>query len=593
MKVRLLLIVAVALAVLAPAPPAHAATSLPGFTDRTVTSGLNNPTAMAVAPDGRVFITEQGGAVRVVKDGVLLPTPFVNINVDSTGERGAIGITIDPQFPASPFIYVHYTQPGPGTHNRVSRFTANGDQWVVGSELPILDLPPLSGATNHNGGGIHFGKDGTLFVGVGDNANGAAAQQLGSPFGKMLRITKTGLTPTNNPFVGVAGADPRVWALGLRNPYTFSFDPATGVLFINDVGSSGTGVREEINVAQAGGNNYGWPVVEGFTSDPRFVSPIHAYNHNDGSCAITGGVFIDPATWKGPPFLANSSPNFRYLYGDLCGGYVKQLQPSTTLTVASGVSQPVDLARSPAGGFYYLARGTGALGEIRVNQTAFLRNALSPGPPSATINQDHPARGITLACDWNGDGTDTIGVFVNGFWYITTSGTGPVNLVINYGAVGDKAVCGDWNGDGVDTIGVFQNQHFYLRNANSPGSPNIDVFYGTAADQPLAGDWNGDNVDTVGVYQNGHFYLRNANSPGPPNIDVHYGSTNNQALAGDWNGDNVDTIGVYLFNHFYLRDSNTPGSPNYDIHYGGPINVALTGRFFGGPDRIGVTQPNA
>ena len=583
---RFLLVVTLAAALL-PAGPAQAATPPPGFTDRTVVSGLDDPTAMAVAPDGRVFITEQAGAVRIVKNGALLPNPFVNLTVDSSGERGAIGITLDPSFPVAPYIYVHYTVPG--AHNRVSRFTINGDQFVGGSELPILDLPTLSGATNHNGGGIHFGPDGLLYVGVGENANGPLAQQLGTPFGKILRITSTGAVPGGNPFVGVGGADARVWALGFRNPFTFAIDPITEAIFVNDVGSSGAGVREEINYLFPG-VNYGWPIVEGFSDDSRFLSPIHAYDHGDGSCAIAGGVFIDPRAWSAPAGGGNEFG--RYLYSDLCGNYIHGLGSTGFV---SAISNPVDLARSPAGGIYYLARGSGTLGEIRVNQKAYLRNALNGGPPTTTIAADHPAGGISLACDWNGDRDDSLGVFIGGYWHITTDGTGPVDLVIHYGGVGDQAVCGDWNGDGTDTIGVWQNQHFYLRNSNSPGAPAVSVFYGGHdGDRVVVGDWNGDGTDTIGVNQFDHFFLRNTNTPGPPDIDAHYGTNGNQALAGDWNGDGTDTIGVYLYNHFYLRDSNTPGAPTYDIHYGGPLNLAVTGKFFGGAaDRIGVTQPNA
>ena len=299
------LVAVVLVPVLLPAVPAQAATPPPGHTDRTVVSGLNNPTAMAVAPDGRVFIAEQGGAVRIVKNGALLPNAFVNLTVDSSGERGAIGITLHPNFPSAPYLYVHYTVPG--AHNRVSRFTISGDQFVGGSELPILDLPTLSGATNHNGGGIHFGLDGQLYVGVGDNANSALAQQIASPFGKILRITSTGAVPGDNPFVGVGGADPRIYALGFRNPFAFAVDPMTGVIYVNDVGSSGAGVREEINWL-FGGANYGWPIVEGFSDDNRLVTPLHAYDHSDGSCAVTGGVFVDSRAWTGvspggrPPF---------------------------------------------------------------------------------------------------------------------------------------------------------------------------------------------------------------------------------------------------------------------------------------------------
>ena len=128
-----------------------------GFTEALVASGLNSPTAMAFAPDGRVFICQQGGQLRVVKDGTLLGTPFVSLNVNSSGEQGLLGVAFDPDFVSNQFVYLYYTATKPRFHNRISRFTANGDVAVAGSELVILDLNNLSGATNHNGGAMHFG----------------------------------------------------------------------------------------------------------------------------------------------------------------------------------------------------------------------------------------------------------------------------------------------------------------------------------------------------------------------------------------------------------------------------------------------------
>jgi len=201
-----------------------AATVPAGFTDSLVAGGLNNPTAMALAPDGRIFVCEQGGALRVIKNGALLPTPFLTVTVDSNGERGLLGVAFDPNFVSNQLVYVYYTATTPTLHNRISRFTAAGDVAMAGSETIVVDLPNLSTATNHNGGAIHFGPDGTLFVAVGDNANGANAQSLATRLGKILRITSTGGIPADNPFFNQATGDNRsIWALGVRNPFTFSF----------------------------------------------------------------------------------------------------------------------------------------------------------------------------------------------------------------------------------------------------------------------------------------------------------------------------------------------------------------------------------
>src|SRR5687768_2735339 len=144
-----------------------------GFTETQIVSGLASPTAMAFAPDGRIFVALQGGQLRVIKNGALLPTPFLTVTVSSSGERGLLGVAFDPAFATNGFVYVYYTATTPAIHNRLSRFTANGDVAVAGSETVLLELNNLSSATNHNGGALHFGPDGKLYVAVGENANSA------------------------------------------------------------------------------------------------------------------------------------------------------------------------------------------------------------------------------------------------------------------------------------------------------------------------------------------------------------------------------------------------------------------------------------
>ena len=265
-----------------------------GFAESVIAGELNNPTTMDMAPDGRIFVAEQSGQLRVIKNGQLLTTPFVSLSVDSQGERGLLGVTFDPNFTNNHFVYVYYTVPTSPEHNRVSRFTANGDTAVAGSEVPILDLDNLSTATNHNGGAIHFGPDGKLYVAVGENANGANSQSLNTRLGKMLRINSDGSIPTDNPFFNTAtGLNRAIWAIGLRNPFTFTFQNGTGRMFIDDVGQD---TWEEINDGIAG-SNYGWPTAEGPSNNPNFRNPLFAYGHSGplpSGEAITGGAFYNP-----------------------------------------------------------------------------------------------------------------------------------------------------------------------------------------------------------------------------------------------------------------------------------------------------------
>ena len=334
------------------------AANLPtGFTEVQVGGNLSgSPTAMAFAPDGRLFVCQQGGQLRVIKNGVLLSTPFVSLTVDSSGERGLLGIAFDPNFTTNHYLYVYYTVATSPIHNRVSRFTAAGNTAAPGSEIVILNLDNLSSATNHNGGAIHFGPDGKLYIGVGENANGANAQSLSNLLWKMLRINADGIIPPDNPFYNTATANNRaIWALGLRNPFTFAFQPGTTRLFINDVGES---TYEEINDGIAG-SNYGWPITEGPTSNSAFRGPIYFYGHgtsNVTGCAIVGAAFYNPPVPQFP-----SSYTGKYFFADLCNGWIRVFDPSagTATGFATGIVNPVDLHVGSDGALYYLARGSG------------------------------------------------------------------------------------------------------------------------------------------------------------------------------------------------------------------------------------------
>lgn len=339
------------------------AATLPAGFSETQIGGLSSPTAMEIAPDGRVFVCLQGGQLRVIKNGALLPTPFLTVTVDASGERGLLGVAFDPNFTSNNFVYIYYTVPSVPRHNRVSRYTANGDVAVAGSEQIILELDSLN-ATNHNGGAIHFGPDGKLYIAVGENAVTSNAQTLSNLLGKILRINADGSIPSDNPFFdSTTGKNRAIWALGLRNPFTFAFQRGTGRMFINDVGAS---TWEEINNGIAG-SNYGWPTTEGPTTNPLFRSPLFAYNHGIGpttGCAIAGGAFYDPTTVQFPANFVG-----KYFFADLCSGWIRVLDPSnnTASDFATGIAQPVDLKVAADGSLYYLSIGSGSLFTVRFN----------------------------------------------------------------------------------------------------------------------------------------------------------------------------------------------------------------------------------
>ena len=374
---------------------ASSATTLPdGFVESKVAS-LSDITAMAFAPDGRLFVAQQGGQVRVIKNDVLLVVPFLTVTTDTSGERGLVGIAFDPGFAANGYLYVYYTATTPTTHNRVSRFTANGDVAVPESERVILELDTL-GANIHNGGAMHFGADGKLYIATGENFTPSSAQTLESRFGKILRINADGTIPLDNPFYGTATGDNRaIWALGLRNPFSFAVQPGTGRIFINDVGES---AWEEINEGAAGAN-YGWPMTEGFTSDPQFVGPIFSYpTRENGSCAGTGGTFYNPPVAQFPDEYVGT-----YFFLDFCGQWIGMFDPLQTVTLAGGELRAapsavttfaeglplfnVHLVVGPDGSLFYASRDEGAVaGVYRIEYTGNLAPHIGTQPVSQIIS---------------------------------------------------------------------------------------------------------------------------------------------------------------------------------------------------------------
>lgn len=373
-----------------------AQTTLPSdFVQTRIANGMSSPTSMAIAPDGRIFITLQNGVVRVVENDVLLPTPFMTVTTDDFFERGLLGLAFDPNFTSNNFLYVYYTATTPTTHNRISRFTANGNVVVPGSEVILMDLEDL-GAGNHNGGAMHFGPDGRLYVGVGENAVPSNSQNLNNRLGSILRINSDGSIPVDNPLVGITtGANQSIWAYGLRNPYNFAFDPVTGRMHINDVGA---GSREEINLGIAGAN-YGWPTTEGETTNPNFESPLLAYPHgfsgdDDDGCAIVGAAF-----YRGSEFPAEYVGD--YFYADFCNNWIRHYDHTTdtsTLFTPNPAGNIVDIRIGDDGALYYLARSGG--GQLfRIEYTTAEAPTITLDPTNETVAEGDS---VTFSCDASG-----------------------------------------------------------------------------------------------------------------------------------------------------------------------------------------------
>ena len=417
------------------------ATDLPdGFAERQYATGLNDPTSMAFAPDPcppsgapvhRLFVCEKEGNVRVARNDVLQPTPFLHVAADTRGERGLDGICFDPNFAANGYVYVYYTilnaDPSLPTHNRLSRFTADPahpDVALAGSETPIMEMDDLVATSYiHNAGGLHFGPDHKLYISVGENGVSMNAQSLDTVLGKILRITPIpenpdgtnpeATFPTDNPFYNrTTGKNRAIYALGVRNPFTFNFQPGTGRMFIDDVGAA---TWEEINEGAAG-RNYGWPSCEGPCQPlpTGMTNPIFAYQHNPNStphgCAITGGAFYNPPPRCSgePPFGFPASYVGKYFFMDYCAGWIYTMDPNAIdpsspygfhsvapfasnicHDCSSGFSATVQLIVGPDANLYYLSRADGAVYQIRY--PASLAPTIGTQPADVLVGQGWPA----------------------------------------------------------------------------------------------------------------------------------------------------------------------------------------------------------
>jgi glucose/arabinose dehydrogenase len=302
-----------------------------------IVSGLTNPVYLTAPPgDSRLFIVEQVGRIRVYKNGALLTTPFLDIAniVQSGGEEGLLSVAFDPAYATNGHFYVYYTD---RTGNiAVDRFTAappGADVANVSSRIQVLTIPhPVFG--NHNGGLAMFGSDGMLYLATGDGGGGGDpdnnGQNINSLLGKMLRIDVSTVPysiPPTNPFAGGTPGRDEIWAYGLRNPWRYAFDAATGMLYIADVGQ---GSWEEINAmpAATGGLNYGWRIMEGAhcynaasCNAVGLTLPVHEYGHGEG-CSVTGGF-----VYRGTAIPELSG---HYLYSDYCSGWLRSFRLSGT-----------------------------------------------------------------------------------------------------------------------------------------------------------------------------------------------------------------------------------------------------------------------
>jgi len=301
-----------------------------------VTTGLSSPVFLTQPlNDGRIFVVEQAGRIRVIQGGVLQTTPFLDITsrVLSGGERGLFSVAFHPQYATNHFFYVYFTTQTNGDI-RIERFTATTADVADPATSKLILTVAHSTQSNHNGGLVSFGPDGMLYAGLGDGGGAGDptgnGQNYNALLGSLLRLDVDGgdpyRVPLDNPFINQTNRRGEIWAKGLRNPWRYAFDVPTGLLYIADVGQN---LHEEIDVATAstGGLNYGWNIMEGAScynasscTQSGLAAPIIDYGHTGGACSITGGYV----------YRGSAIPAIRghYFYSDYCSGFLRSFRYS-------------------------------------------------------------------------------------------------------------------------------------------------------------------------------------------------------------------------------------------------------------------------
>jgi len=309
-----------------PAPPPPPPSCDYSLTTETVATGLTRSLYLtAPAGDDRLFIAEQTGRIRIVKEGVVLAAPFLDLSSKVSGgnEQGVLSMAFHPDYAANGFLYVNYT--GDDGDTRVERYAVSADPDVADDGSAKLILGVAQPHTNHNGGHILFGPDGMLYVALGDGGGAGDpfnnGQNSGTFLGSLLRLDVDGgdpyAIPSDNPFGN------EIWAIGLRNPWRIAFDPVVETLYVADVGQSS---REEVNAVgdDESGLNYGWRIMEGSScfggggcDDTGLVLPVLEYDHGEG-CSVTGG-FV---------YRGSAIPEVvgHYFYSDFCTGFLRSFR---------------------------------------------------------------------------------------------------------------------------------------------------------------------------------------------------------------------------------------------------------------------------
>jgi hypothetical protein len=546
-----------------------------------VVTGLADPILVNNPRDGshRLFITEIAGIIKVLQPGASTPTVFLDIRsrVVAAGELGLLGLAFHPQYQTNRRFFVHYTR-NTDAANVIAEYRVSASNPNVAELTETVLLVVTDTESNHNGGMIEFGRDGYLYIGLGDgglqNDPQNRAQNINDPSGKILRIDVDHpngnvpySSPPDNPFAGpIRGLD-EIYSIGMRNPWRFSFDRGTGQLWIGDVGQ---GQFEEIDIGQLGGN-FGWRVYEGAhctNLDPQlcntngFVAPLAEYAHANGRCSITGGY-----VYRG---FRSSVPPGAYIYGDFCTGEILMLQGGSQTTLLDTSLLISSFGEDEVGEIYLTSLNSvdGAVWRIVNPNAPVLRNKPPDfdGDGKTDLSVFRPGAGVwyirqslngafrahslgsstdrIVPGDYDGDGKTDVAVFQpnDGTWCVLQSSNNSL-ISQSFGSNGDLPVPRDYDGDGKTDLAVFRpagGVWYILQTTNNTVRAQ---HFGIATDRQVPADYDGDLKADVAVFRNGSWYIQQSTSGAV--IVTQFGDSTDRTVAADYDGDGKADIAVY------------------------------------------------
>jgi glucose/arabinose dehydrogenase len=556
-------------------------------------SGFNSPVAFVQDPADRAvqYVVEQGGRIRVLLNGVVSSTPFLDLTsaISTGGERGLLGLAFEPPATRTGRFYVNFTDTAGNTV--VARFRRSSvlggiadaasrfDLRWQGAGAPAFIAQPFA---NHNSGNLMFGPDGFLYIGLGDGGSAGdpdnRAQTPSDLLGKMLRVDVNVpdsdpigyKVPPGNPFVGTAGTRPEIWSFGWRNPWRYSFDdPArggTGALVVGDVGQ---GAWEEVDYepANRGGRNYGWRLREGAhnfdTSKPPaflpLVEPIHEYDHGVG-VSITGG-YVYRGIGLGPAFKG------RYFFADFTG---RVWSMGLTINPSTGEAQKANLTEHTAA-----LGGTGTLGNISSFGVDANGELYIVGYSRGTILKvmGTPA----TSGDFDNDGIADLAVYrpSTGSWFVRSSTSNfTTSSVRQWGLGGDVPVQGDYDGDGTIDLAVWRpfDGNWYILASSTGFIPSQLVHLGLPSDVPVPGDYDGDGRMDPAVYtpSTGLWQIRKSSTNYASSILVTLGGGIDVPVPADYDHDGITDVAVYRPSTgvWSIRTSSSPFPPTVTFQWG-------------------------